>query len=142
MTQNMMIRIPANCLSTVLLALRAAGFEDEAKKVEEFTHEYIDPAANANRVMWVERAREQHGKDGEIEFDDDSTISLSEDNGEYVLGWVWVDGDEQEEDLPTCDVCEEECKPEDLKLFDNRNRQYALCPKCIAEETENEGSEQ
>jgi hypothetical protein len=34
-------------------------------------------------------------KDGEIEIDEDSTVSDSE-CGEYVLAWVWVDRDDED----------------------------------------------
>jgi hypothetical protein len=34
-------------------------------------------------------------KDGEIEIDDDSTVSHWDANGQYVLAWVWVDNPEE-----------------------------------------------
>ena len=28
--------------------------------------------------------------DGECEFDDDTLISIGDDDGAYVMGWIWV----------------------------------------------------
>jgi hypothetical protein len=39
-------------------------------------------------------ARDQFGRDGELEFDEDAKVSVSEDEtgetGAYVAAWVWV----------------------------------------------------
>jgi hypothetical protein len=80
--------------------LRSLRREDVAAQVEEFTSRYLDPVRNAERLQWLARATETVQKYGEIEFDVDATISGSRKagaNGEYVLGWVWVDGPESEE---------------------------------------------
>jgi hypothetical protein len=37
-------------------------------------------------------------KDGELEFDPDCVVSLSEDGGAYVQSWSWVDGPVPSED--------------------------------------------
>jgi hypothetical protein len=42
-----------------------------------------------------EKAREQYGKDGEIEIDDDADVSRDERPevnvpGAYVQAWVWI----------------------------------------------------
>lgn len=94
--QPMFLRLPVKCLQPVLDALRASGYESEAKAVESFTRHYVDPEKNADRLEWVARADEK-ARDGEIEFDSDATISDSE-GGQYVLGWVWVDGEDEDED--------------------------------------------
>lgn len=91
--QPAFLRVPVKCISTVVAALKDAGFEAEAKAVEVFTRDYTDPEANANRLAWLEKASEQAGKSGEVEFDCDATISHSDDPGEYVLGWVWIEGE-------------------------------------------------
>lgn len=40
-------------------------------------------------------AAKKHQRDGEIEVDEDATIvSISDDGGAYVLGWIWVDNEE------------------------------------------------
>jgi hypothetical protein len=36
------------------------------------------------------KADEQHGREGEIEFDDDADVSIGADDGAYVQGWIWV----------------------------------------------------
>jgi hypothetical protein len=38
-----------------------------------------------------EMAREEHGRDGELEFDDGCVVSEGDDNGAYVMAWRWVD---------------------------------------------------
>jgi hypothetical protein len=35
-----------------------------------------------------------HGRDGEVEIDDDAKISQSPDAGVYVQAWVWVYDDD------------------------------------------------
>lgn len=39
---------------------------------------------------YLEAAREEYGREGELEFDDNAVISVSEDGGAYVMGWRWV----------------------------------------------------
>jgi hypothetical protein len=92
--QPAFLRVPVKCLPTVIAALKSAGFEAEAKAVEDFTRDYTDPEANAERLEWLAKADEE-AKDGEVEFDSDATISHSE-GGQYVLGWVWVYGEEED----------------------------------------------
>ena len=104
--QPMFLRVPVKCLEIVLSALRSAGFEKEAAAVSSFTRDYVDPGANANRLKWVARA-DAEARDGEVEFDSDATISHSE-GGQYVLGWVWVDGP-GDLDEGVCRECGEPC---------------------------------
>jgi hypothetical protein len=35
-------------------------------------------------------AQRLHNRDGECEIDDNATVSVSDDGGAYVLGWMWV----------------------------------------------------
>lgn len=91
--QPCMLRVPVKCVPTVVAALAAAGFAIEAEAVERFARDYTDPAADAARRRWLKLA-EAVAADGEVEFDADATISHSADNGQYVLGWVWVDAPE------------------------------------------------
>ncbi len=37
-------------------------------------------------------------RDGEIEVDDNALVSEGEDPGAYVMAWVWVSNDEDDED--------------------------------------------
>jgi hypothetical protein len=46
---------------------------------------------------FIQLARDQWVKDGEIEIDDDTIAGGSDDHGDYVLAWVWVD-DPRDED--------------------------------------------
>lgn len=94
------LRVPASCVPAIVEKLRSLRREDAATRVEEFASRYLDPVLNAERLRWLARAHETVQKDGEIEFDDDATVSGSREageSGEYVLGWVWVDGPEPEE---------------------------------------------
>jgi len=93
--QPAFMRVPVKCIPTVVSALEAAGFASQAKDVAEFTRYYTDPVLNAEREEWVARA-DAEAREGEVEFDSDSTISGS-DGGQYVLGWVWVDGPDASE---------------------------------------------
>ena len=46
--------------------------------------------AEERRLAIIEMARREHQKDGEVEIDDDATLSEGADNGCYVQAWVWV----------------------------------------------------
>lgn len=46
-------------------------------------------------------ARDTLTREGEVEVDDTTIVSGSDDNGEYVLAWVWVDA-------PSCSICDED----------------------------------
>lgn len=35
-------------------------------------------------------AKKRHGRDGEVEIDDNAIISHGDDPGAYVQAWVWV----------------------------------------------------
>lgn len=41
--------------------------------------------------QYIDAARDEYHKDGEIEIDDGAIVSRGEDHGAYVLAWVWVD---------------------------------------------------
>lgn len=41
--------------------------------------------------LYVMAARRKHQREGEIEIDDATIVSHSEDEGAYVQAWVWVD---------------------------------------------------
>ena len=43
-----------------------------------------------SEAWYVERARELHHRDGEVEIGTDATVSLGDDDGAYVQAWVWV----------------------------------------------------
>lgn len=43
---------------------------------------------------YIEGARQHHEKDGGLEFDAHPLVSVSDEQGAYVLGWVWVRDDE------------------------------------------------
>lgn len=41
-------------------------------------------------MLTIERARELHASEGELEIDDDAVVSRGDDHGAYVSAWVWV----------------------------------------------------
>lgn len=101
--QPMFLRIPVKCFDVVHAALLAAGHTQVANAVDSFTRDYRFKRENARRLKWIELADERHGGDGgdgEPEFDSDSTVSHSDDDGEYVLGWVWVSTPDEWEEKP------------------------------------------
>jgi hypothetical protein len=109
------LRVPVKAVPAVVAALRAAGLPEEAAEVEGFARQYTDPAVNARRVWWRDRA-DGEARDGEVEFDSDAAISHSPGAGEYVLGWVWVDGPGEDEFCSGCGTTD--------------GVQYGLCPAC------------
>lgn len=42
------------------------------------------------KARYLKYAQDESQRDGEIEFDDDAEVSLSDDGGAYVQGWYWV----------------------------------------------------
>ena len=44
----------------------------------------------AGRAGWVRAAAEHYARDGELEIDDDATVSEGADDGVYVQAWLWV----------------------------------------------------
>lgn len=42
-------------------------------------------------LAFLAAAKEHHTSEGDLEFDDNAVVSLSDDNGAYVMGWKWVD---------------------------------------------------
>ena len=48
------------------------------------------------------KAREKYGREGEVEIDDNATISRGDDKGAYVQAWVWVYADDDD----ACAECE------------------------------------
>lgn len=63
----------------------------------------IEPIEREKKIRQL--ADSTHGRDGEIEFDDDAKVSESEDNGAYVQAWVWVSfsGTEFDKEKPQSD---------------------------------------
>lgn len=49
-----------------------------------------EPQTNKLDQRYRDAANDLYGKDGEIEIDDNATISYGDDNGAYVAAWVWV----------------------------------------------------
>ena len=65
-----------------------------SKLIEQQRKAYadIEKAVERDRQI-VELAREKHegdGADGDIEFDEEATVSEGDGNGAYVQAWVWV----------------------------------------------------
>lgn len=64
---------------------------DEGATFGDFLELYA--AANTERdKALIAKARAQHHREGEVEIDDTTICSGTEDEGDYVLAWVWVDG--------------------------------------------------
>jgi hypothetical protein len=51
-----------------------------------------------HRLWYITQAREQYQCDGEIEVDDNATVSMGAEHGAYVAAWVWVEDAQPEED--------------------------------------------
>ena len=70
--------------------------------------------SNAERdADYVTRAREKYESEGEVEIDEEATISWGDDNGAYVQAWVWVEDVQVE-----CDSCLRICFPKELEITD------------------------
>ncbi len=49
---------------------------------------------SADNDPYLKAAHEHHYREGELEFDDTAIISESDDEGAYVMAWVWVTDEE------------------------------------------------
>ena len=47
--------------------------------------------------QYIETARKQYQREGEIEVDDNALVSRGSDPGAYVAAWVWVRDEALEE---------------------------------------------
>lgn len=56
-----------------------------ADRARQLLHAQDTPIWN----KYLEAAQARH-RDGELEIEDDATVSFSEDGGAYVLAWLWV----------------------------------------------------
>lgn len=52
------------------------------------------PLAEAYRKA----AKDIHQIDGEVEVDEGAVVSYSDDNGAYVMAWVWVNAEEVDDE--------------------------------------------
>ena len=44
--------------------------------------------------VYLVAAQENYAQEGSLEFDDNAVVSISEDGGAYVMGWLWIDDKE------------------------------------------------
>ena len=51
---------------------------------------YHDREQTPEAAALRDRADEEHGRDGECEIDENAVVSENDDNGAYVLGWLFV----------------------------------------------------
>lgn len=47
-------------------------------------------------AAYLQAARDLYASEGELEFDDNAVVSVSEDGGAYVMGWRWVEDSDRE----------------------------------------------
>lgn len=73
----------------------------------------------------LQRAQAKHHRDGEIEIEDDATVSLSGDHGAYVQAWIWVYNSDA--GVASCNDCDYfGLAAEFPRVIDNARQ----CPKC------------
>ena len=58
-------------------------------------------------TQYIEAARDQYHRDGEIEIDDHAVVSRGDDPDAYVAAWVWVSNDTVGDDEPEASADEE-----------------------------------
>lgn len=90
---------------------RVSLSEDDLKDIKPDSRLYrrvIDLLEESEQgTPYLEYARDRLDKDGEIEFDEDAAVSLSADDGAYVMAWVWVSDEDMIENgyLERCEEC-------------------------------------
>jgi hypothetical protein len=127
-------------------AMKPEEARDLARQLDTLAEE-LDPTPGAQAYV---AAAKLHGKEGELEIDDNARVSKGDDDGAYVEAWIWV-SDEDAELGERCDECDaliptsepsevnehhaESCSlhPKNVTVFLNGdNDQPATCPECGA----------
>jgi hypothetical protein len=49
-----------------------------------------DEDPDGKKALYRAAAKDQYQSDGDLEIDDDTVVSLSEDGGAYVQCWKWI----------------------------------------------------
>jgi len=87
---------------TRIIATRVRIAENELDQIKPGTELYkraAEALAEAGRSQeYIVRAAALYAREGEIEIDDDAAVSLGDDAGAYVQGWLWVPDEEIAED--------------------------------------------
>lgn len=80
-----------------MLAARVRLTEDDLKDIKPNSELYRRATEtlkdNQDGAAYLQYARDRLHRDGELEFDDDATVSLGADEGAYIMAWVWVGDD-------------------------------------------------
>lgn len=88
-----------NVISGLLSAVMAAenGNIDSAlaEQLSTALREYHEDQAQQQRLSPLRNAAQEMEcvRDGELEIDDNATVSEGEDDGAYIQAWLWVSGD-------------------------------------------------
>lgn len=85
---------PANPLTVKTVVQQFAELLDAGLSQADVLDALAARLSDEQRAL-IERARTQHNRDGELEIEDNALISESDDNGVYVLAWVWSAGPEE-----------------------------------------------
>ena len=67
--------------------------EDIKKLIEAVT--VCDEDPDGKKALYREEAKNRYESEGDLEFDEGSVVSLSEDGGAYVQCWKWVPFNEE-----------------------------------------------
>ena len=117
-----------------LLALAYRNTEDAILQTIAATlNDRLADHGSAVAQRYRDAADEIHGRDGEIEIDEDAVVSPGDDPGAYVQAWVWVSNSaaglcacgnprpEGEEVCATCGGDDEDADEDDIEgdPFDN-----------------------
>lgn len=86
----------------------------------------------SSRELYVAHAKEAHAVEGEIEFDDNATISeVDTEIGAYVQAWVWVEADGVTRSR--CVDCDEEFNKSEMLPDPCGTTNGLVCTGCMAE---------
>ena len=69
--------------------------------------EHAEQSRTEDETRLFDFIKSERSCDGDIEFDDDAIVSLSDDGGAYVQAWLWIDDPEASDpdDIEHCDRC-------------------------------------
>jgi hypothetical protein len=82
------------CACKRFLASTDADEAHHAKVAMEEAIEHAERERTEDEARLFDLIKSERSCEGDIEFDEDAVVSLSDDGGAYVQAWLWIDDPE------------------------------------------------
>jgi hypothetical protein len=84
----MWIQLERNQVDQLGALADKVGMRDVSKRLRDAIDVYDSNTTDEYRS----RAKETIAKEGDLEVDDDASVSVGDDDGAYVMAWQWIPG--------------------------------------------------